>query len=255
MKTPKTVYSKREFLELREKQREQDEDGYVPSWYFKFRYDIHSEETPEELIRLLSRVAGVEVCPGTFGVEKYNKFGDVTKTHLHYHFVVPEIVGLTPQSLKDKMVYRLKEKYRFQRAKGWYGLTFEIDVRDRDRFFTYPLKQRDVVWDVENWVVLPHDFNLEEGLLLSSSEWKRNVEYLCAQREKKMRSETTYERILAKYEKEQPSLITRYECFIFIYKYFVSEGFPPDKTKIRPILDGLCLKIGLINLDQFYKDL
>ncbi|AUM61969.1 putative capsid [uncultured virus] len=222
--------------------------------YFKFRYDISSDrsETVRDVIDVLTES---KFFPGTASLEHHNALGEVIKTHIHYHFRM-EFRPSHLQKVKDRMVYVLKKHFGDKRLKGWYSLKFEPDVKDTFRFFSYVMKQQDGKYQQPEYLPLPTpDYDVVHASIVASEEYARNKEFLCAKREKEYRKTTTYERMLELYDKTKPPINCKYDACEFVYQFFTDEGFPPNRTKIREMVDGLLLKTGVMSKREFFDSL
>lgn len=228
-------------------------DPKVPH-YFKFRYDLRAID-PEDVREVIDTLTEGGFFPGTVCVEHRNRYGDEIKPHIHYHFVM----NIRPSSLnktKDHMVYVLKKKYSWKkRPQGWYGLKCEQNVDSTDRLFSYCMKQQEGLYQQPEWLPTPENLEIERLRLVSSEEYERNREFLILDREKKARKTTTYERMLEQYEKTKPQIVCKYDACEFVYQFFVDEGFPPNRTKIREMVDGLLLITGVMSRREFFDSL
>jgi len=227
-------------------------DPPVPH-YFKFRFDFAVVD-PESVRDVIDVLTESRFYVGTVGVERYNALGETIKLHLHYHFRM-EIRPSHLQKTKDRMVYVLKKHFGTQRPKGWYSLKYEADVKDTFRFFSYPLKQQEGKYTQPEYLPLPNDFDVDHASIVASEEYARNKEFLCAKREKEYRKTTTYERMLELYHKTKPPILCKMDACEFVYQFFVDEGFPPNRTKIREMVDGLLLITGVMSKREFFDSL
>lgn len=229
-------------------------DREVTHSYYKLRYDFHADETAWDVVKLVYELAQKldrnYHIEGILGEENRNKYGEEVKRHLHFHFSLA--VENCQFSFREKLIYQLKKKYHHGRQRGWYSLVHEPELENRERFFRYPLKQYSQYVNYWTGIRTPEEFDIESQRLVANEEWERDREFLCAKRDKNNRKETTYERVLAKYSRDGVKPTTRKAAFLFVMAFFKEEGFPPDRLKIRSILDGLCLKTGLLSMDDFY---
>lgn len=221
--------------------------------YFKFRYDF-THDMGESVQDVLDVITETKYHPGTVAIERHNALGEVIKTHLHYHFRM-DIRPSHLQKTKDRMVYVLKKHFG-TRPKGWYSLKYESDVKDTFRFFSYPMKQQEGKYVQPDYLPKPtDDYDIDHWSIVASEEYDRNKEFLCAKREKEYRKTTTYERMLELYEKTKPQIVCKYDACEFVYQFFTDEGFPPNRSKIREMVDGLLLKTGVMSKREFYDSL
>jgi len=224
-------------------------------YYFGFRYDFYADETASDVIRVIYDTAaqysgsyGFSI-KGILGEEHRNRYGDEIKRHLHFHF---EFSSGILFNFREKVIYRIKKEFKHGRGRGWYSMIPNYDIRDMDRFYRYPLKQYEVRYDPTYDIQVPEEFDVQTQRIVANDEWERTKEIMCAKRDKNNSKDTTYERILALYHESGVKLPTRKAAFVFVMDFFEKEGFPPDRLKIRSILDGLCLKTGLLSMDDFY---
>lgn len=219
----------------------------------KFRYDFTDEEQTMHPMSVVSTYIR-DRYPGAIGVETHNKYGEVIKRHMHYHFIHP--------SEDDKELDRFLGciRRRFQRAfpgrsKGYYSITYEADVKDMDRIIRYPLKQYEKVSDIPNIVgwKYPDDFDVAVQWQLASEEYVRTREFMSSRREAKDRRQTTYEKIRQLIQDEDIKFATLREIFNFLLKYYDKEGIPVERSKIRSMMDSIALTVGLMSEDDYYR--
>lgn len=219
----------------------------------QFRYDFTDDEQTMHPMSLISNYLH-DRYPGVVGVESHNKYGEVIKRHMHYNFLHPT----TDESVATKFVEAIRK--RFQRAypgrsKGYYSITIVPDVKDRDRFFRYPLKQYEKFSDIPNIInwKYPEDFEVELQWKLASEEYVRDREFLSCRREAKDKRQTTYEKIRHRIEEEKIEFKSIREIFNYILKYYREESIPVERHKIRSMVDTVALTAGLLTEDEYYR--
>lgn len=223
-----------------------------------FRYDFLENE-PDEMVPEIIRRHLREFYPGTLGIESRNKYGEQIKRHFHYNFYYP-----ANDSETKKWVERIRKaiqrennaKEENKRGKGYYSLTVQ-DVRDRDRWLRYPYKQ------YEHWSDIPlipeigppgepGEFDIFMQWQLANEEYKRDLDFLTAKRERADRRETVYERILAEIEAEKLKFTSEKGIYQFLIEFHRRERLPVNRGKLNDLIDSIALEQGILSLDDYY---
>lgn len=214
-------------------------------FFCKFRFDLLEDEHPYQII---SHILDGKYYAGILGVENHNKYGEVIKKHLHYHFISDVCAGTLRK--------RLERQYpKFQERKGssYYSLSDEKDVKDKDDFFRYCIKQYEPIEFKYQFdrVPLPENFDLITQQLLAHEQYNIGKNVLNKKREKKDGNLSVYEKIIDKVTKDSPELFSLRDIKLYVLDYFIENELPPNKLKICDIASGLAIMLKVISKEEF----
>lgn len=210
--------------------------------FVKFRYDfVDDEQHPYAVMHRLFK----EFPTGILGIEKYNKYGETIKRHMHLHFVTSEKI----ETIRRRFLRSAVEGQR-----DCYSLKEEKDVEDINRFFRYPLKQIENQFVYEySRIPIPDDFDMELQRHLANEEWERGKQILTKQRVKADSRQSTYEKILDKLEENPRTFADLYEVKNYVLDHFFETRIPPDHHKINNIADGIALLNNVISRYEYFN--
>jgi len=215
-------------------------------FYCKFRFDLLEDEHPYQVISLI--IDGAKYYPGVLGVETHNKYGEVIKKHIHYHFVADVCAGTLRK--------RLERNYpKFQERKGssYYSLSDEKDVKDTDHFFRYCIKQYEPIefkYEFDR-IPIPPNFDMTTQQLVAHEQYNIGKEIICKKREKRDTNLSVYEKIIDKVTNDSPDLKTLTEIKLYVLDYFIENSLPPNKLKICDIASGIAILLRVITREEF----
>jgi len=195
-----------------------------------------------------------EFFPGVVGVETMNKYGEVTKKHMHYDFMYPADGKATKTWIEKlkKRIQRANKESEKPRNTGYYSLTVQ-DVQDYDRWYRYCIKQVETFDQIIRHprIPPPSDFDMAVQWKLANEEWKRDVEFLSKRRETADKRQTTLQKIIdLASEKVFPTVRS---VFDFVLQYYKDEVIPMERLKMRAIIDTLCVRYNLITEDEWFR--
>lgn len=212
--------------------------------YVKFRFDLLEGDIP---LQIICQCIG-QYYPGVLGVEEHNKYGEIIKKHLHYHFVSDICAG----SLRRRME-RNYPKWEERKGSKYYSLVDEKDVKDKDHFFRYCVKQCELInfkYEFDR-IPLPENFDLKTQQLIAHEQYNIGKEIMNKKREKRDGNLSVYERIMDKMTKDKPELFLLQDVKVYVLDYFLENDIPPNRMKICDIANGLAIKLGLITRAEF----
>lgn len=231
------------------------EEVAPPTTYVAFRYDFSETEQDRHFCSVISGILG-GYYPGTVGVETHNKYGEVIKKHLHYHFEYPGDEKDTKKFVERvrKQIQRANAELDNPRGKGYYSLTMP-SVEDFDRWFRYPLKQCESLDDVlrTERIPFPAGFHVAMQWKLANEEYVRDKEFLSSRREVADKRQTTFQKILASIQESKIQFKDVRSIFNYVLKYYREEQLPVERHKIRSFVDSIALGHGLLSEEEYYR--
>jgi len=176
--------------------------------------------------------------------EKTNKYGEACKRHFHFNFIC--------EGKKDTIQKWIRKWYSDRdyvcRGNKSYCLTIYEEPDDLKRWLRYCMKEK----YLGKLTKLPYtEAEIKEMEALAKDERSRSSSIHLKKREKLLNTETMFDKICKKLEKE--NLGTKREIFIFIAKYYVEEGKPVNYKTIEGYTYNWMLKKGLISYNEFYN--
>jgi len=219
-----------------------------------FRYDFAEDEQGMNPCAVISRFLR-EYYPGIVGIESHNKYGEVIKRHMHYHFYFQGDEKETKKFI-ERTRKHIQRHYQEigERGKGFYSLTAP-DVQDTDRWLRYCLKQVPTVSETFSnpRIKVPDGFDLEFQWMLATEEYQRDREFLSSRRETADKRQTTYQKILASIQDSATKFRDVRHIFDYIIDYYKQEELPVERHKIRSMIDTIALSVGLLSYDEYYR--
>ena len=176
--------------------------------------------------------------------EKTNKFGEAIKRHFHFNFIC--------EGKKDTIQKWIRKWYSDRdyvcRGNKSYCLTIYEEPEDLKRWLRYCMKEK----YLGKLTKLPYPVDqIKEMEALAKDERSRSSSINLKKREKLLNTQTMFDKICKKLEKENYG--SKREIFIFIAKYYVEEGKPVNYKTIEGYTYNWMLKKGLISYDEFYN--
>lgn len=235
----------------------------------KFRYIFNTaEEDPQLACAKVSGLLGAltldqrsfkpkPVSGLTLGVEKLNKYGEPTHKHLHIHFSIVDTIG----AIRKRVQRFFKSDNEPRTGNSLYSCKDEPDVKDRDRFFRYPFKQSGTEeWPTENDLckkhnIFPEAFDYKQQIAFAYEEWKRDVEFHRANKERdenkvstKMELFEWLESIPAEQKKDERTILTS------ILKFYTETDKSANKNTIMGYLNTALLKLKIKTYEEMADD-
>lgn len=212
--------------------------------FLKFRYDLAENETVLPVIYRLVK-DGNKIPSGILGIEDKNKYGELIKKHLHFHFMSEE---------KIETIRKRFNRSSDPEKKDSYSLCLEKDVKDQNKFFRYPLKQYENIDNFNNNnILIPSGFDIKIQHLLANEEWNKGKEILSRQRVKSDSRQTTYEKIIELIDNENIKFSSIKEIEIYILEYYLKNNIPPKKAMIFDMSDGIAIKQNIISVYDYLR--
>lgn len=212
--------------------------------FLKFRYDLAENETVLPVIYRLVK-DGNKIPSGILGIEDKNKYGELIKKHLHFHFMSEE---------KIETIRKRFNRSSDPEKKDSYSLCLEKDVKDQNKFFRYPLKQYENIDNFNNNnILIPNGFDIKIQHLLANEEWNKGKEILSRQRVKSDSRQTTYEKIIELIDNENIKFSSIKEIEIYILEYYLKNNIPPKKAMIFDMSDGIAIKQNIISVYDYLR--
>jgi len=219
-----------------------------------FRYDFAEGEQEMNPCAVIARFLR-EYYPGIVGIETHNKYGEVIKRHMHYHFYFSGDEKETKKFIERtrKCIQRHYQEIG-ERGKGYYSLTAP-EVKDSDRWLRYCLKQVPTVSEIFSnpRIKVPDGFDLELQWKLATEEYQRDMEFLSSRREAADKRQTTYQKILATIKDTGTEFSDIRQIYDYIIEYYNKEQLPVERHKIRSMIDSIALSVGLLSRDAYYR--
>lgn len=212
--------------------------------FLKFRYDLAENETVLPVIYRLVK-DGNKIPSGILGIEDKNKYGEVIKKHLHFHFMSEE---------KIETIRKRFNRSSDPEKKDSYSLCLEKDVKDQNKFFRYPLKQYENIDNFNNNnILIPSGFDIKIQHLLANEEWNKGKEILSRQRVKSDSRQTTYEKLIELIDNENIKFSSVKEIELYILDYYLKNNIPPKKAMIFDMSDGIAIKQEIISKNDYLR--
>lgn len=212
--------------------------------FLKFRYDLAENETVLPVIYRLVK-DGNKIPSGILGIEDKNKYGELIKKHLHFHFMSEE---------KIETIRKRFNRSSDPEKKDSYSLCLEKDVKDQNKFFRYPLKQYENIDNFNNNnILIPNGFDIKIQHLLANEEWNKGKEILSRQRVKSDSRQTTYEKLIELIDNENIKFSSIKEIEIYILEYYLKNNIPPKKAMIFDMSDGIAIKQNIISVYDYLR--
>lgn len=213
--------------------------------YVKFRFDLLEDEHPYQII---SQIIDGKYYAGILGVENHNKRGEVIKKHLHYHFISDVCAGTLRKRLE-----RNYPKFQDRKGSSYYSLADEKDVKDKDHFYRYCIKQCEPInfkYEFDR-IPLPENFDLITQQKIGHEQYNIGKDIINKKRDKKDGNLSVYERIIDKVTKDEPKLFSLTDIKIYVLDYFIENELPPNKLKICDIASGIAIMLKVITKAEF----
>lgn len=219
--------------------------------FYTFRYFF--TDTEQDPMNVIYRMFGSEenpVPPGILGIETMNKYGEIIRRHMHFHFISTEYLD----SIRKRFL-RTRRMDDEKPIADDYCLAMNSDTYNPDRCFRYPLKQYTPAEFQYKWasrIPIPEGFDIKEQQLCAYEEWDRNKDHHSKKRDKANSRDTIYEKIIKQIAEQSVIFSTHYEVQHYVLDYFLQNGIPPDRNKCSNMADGISLRAGLLTYDEFF---
>jgi len=176
--------------------------------------------------------------------EKTNKFGEAIKRHFHFNFIC--------DGKKDTIQKWIRKWFSDRdfvcKGNQCYCLQQTDEPEDIKRWLRYNMKEK----YLGKLTKLPYTVEeIKEMETLAKDERSRSSTINLKKREKLLNTQTLFDKICKKLEKENFS--TKQEIFIFIGKYYLEEGKPVNYTTIEGYTYNWLLRKNLISWEDFYS--
>lgn len=236
--------------------------------YFKLRYtypddlqDLDNNEFANQVCdfnreHVLTWLDKIGAADYVFGVEQYNKLGEPTKRHIHIHFTSEKDIS----TIRRWLTRYWKDEMEDQRTRAaLYSLVEENDVKDIERFFRYPLKQRSVPIP-ENHRSLIHQINVvelcpvhingEKHRLLAHEEWKNLVDVYKKKQETNLSKDSTYDKYCKWVSKNNIQLSSYQNVRDSLIQFYIENDMAINVNTIAGYVVTYGIKHGLIDKEK-----
>jgi len=220
--------------------------------FYTFRYFFTEGEN--DPINVLYRMFGADENPmpaGILGIETMNKYGEIIRRHMHFHFSSREMLD----SIRKRFLRTRRKTDDDKFIQDDYMLAMNADTYNPDRCYRYPLKQyspADFEYKWASRIPVPDNFDIKEQQLCAFEEWDRNKDHHTKKRDKANSRDTIYEKIIKQISEQSVLFTELVQVEYYVLDYFLENGIPPDRSKCRNMADGIGLRAGLLTYDEFY---
>lgn len=215
---------------------------------FKFRFTLPSDMTVDLnqfgtiyacIAQTINPATDPRVTYFTAGYEEQDKCGEPTNPHIHLHFESVKQIGTLRKSFQRLFGKELKEFTVGRKGNNLYSLTLEDDVKDRDRFFRYPLKQNSkhkfhAYLQKQTLPFAPPDFDRELQQIVANDEWNRDIDFNLEKRRKlentTKRKDELFDYLELRFENSHSP--SRRELLLAIIEYYAQEKLSANRATI-----------------------
>ena len=203
----------------------------------------------QRITYLLKHLIREKVTPDTdyvLGIEKLNKFGEITKKHYHFNFYSDDSKETLRKSIvrkSDELEYKLK-------GNKMYCLQSFPEPDDYFRWFRYCMKEK-YSKKFTRYTQEEGAPSLDELEMMAKDERKQTVLANKKVREKQLDKRTYFDKI--KKHLEKMDLKTEHDIYIEITKYYVKDGKPVNSQTIQGYTNNYMIMKNLMTYEEFYQ--
>lgn len=214
--------------------------------YYKLRYTLAEGEQVQQAVYKFIGLLSAQCI--SLGYERYDKAGEATNPHVHFHFCSEDIVG----TIRKRLQRQFKTAGEVRTGNILYSLKEEEDVKEPKRFYRYPLKQLTMFpHDFEGFLreksIYPEGFDYRDEKMLASEEYAHMVAF-CRKKQDEVRAPSTKDKLFEWLDAvhQQRAFTMEVDILENILKYYNQEEKSANQATIMGYLNTAVLRYKLM---------
>ena len=198
------------------------------------------------LLKAFLKKQKFEVMNHIYGIERYNKFGELTKAHIHYKFETDISVDIKKNTLQKNFREHMKAYGYPVSGVKHYAIMLETQPDDEDRWWRYVLKEEKCRFGYSKQMT---DF-VEKFRPMALDERKQQIKRNCEARDRYLDKDSFKGKMYSHFSAEL-SITTERKFYIELIKYYQSKSKVPPFSKVKDYWIDYQIMTNLISAEHY----